>query len=100
MSLNSLRVLLSVKEVLILNDSAGLIARDHPYITDELCLSGTRAECPAVSAMGFITVGGRRVGRTTSLIQTIIFQPVHEERVRSEERFGLLPAKSIAAVVP
>lgn len=74
------------------------ISRDQLYIADEVFVSGTAAECVAVSEIDHIQVGEGRMGDVTRQIQRSFFDTVRGKGVRSAEWLDFVKLDSPAAV--
>lgn len=59
------------------------ISRDQLYIADEVFVSGTAAECVAVSEIDYRTIGQGRMGPVTRQLQKAFFETVSGEGTRS-----------------
>jgi branched-chain amino acid aminotransferase len=70
------------------------ISRDQLYIADEVFVSGTAAECTAVSEVDYRPVGTGRMGPVTRQIQTAFFETVRGEGPRSAEWLDYVPLEA------
>lgn len=61
------------------------ISRDQLYIADEIFLSGTAAECVAVSEIDYRPIGSGSMGQITREIQQSFFETVRGTGPRSDE---------------
>ncbi|MCJ7568979.1 MAG: branched-chain amino acid transaminase [Anaerolineales bacterium] len=61
------------------------VSRDQLYIADEIFLSGTAAECVAVSEIDYRQIGSGSMGPITREIQETFFETVRGAGRRSEE---------------
>ncbi len=61
------------------------ISRDQLYIADEMFLTGTAAECIAVTEVDFRTIGNGKMGPVTRAIQKTFHETVHGNGARSAE---------------
>jgi branched-chain amino acid aminotransferase len=61
------------------------LSRDQLYIADELFVSGTAAECIAVTEVDFRVIGSGRMGPVTRAIQQAFHATVHGRGTRSGE---------------
>jgi branched-chain amino acid aminotransferase len=61
------------------------ISRDQLYISDEIFLCGTAAECVAVTEVDFRKIGTGRMGPVTRQIQQAYQDAIHGRHPRSEE---------------
>ncbi len=68
------------------------ISRDQLYLADEVFVSGTAAECVAVSEIDFVTIGEGRMGTITREIQRQFFRTVRGEGERSPEWLDYVPS--------
>jgi branched-chain amino acid aminotransferase len=69
------------------------ISRDQLYVADEVFVSGTAAECVAVSEIDYRVIGNGRMGPVTRTLQREFFQTVHGDGAHSEEwlDYALVP---------
>ena len=61
------------------------ISRDQMYIADEMFVSGTAAECVAVSEIDYRPIGSGSMGQITREIQQTFFETVRGTGPRSDE---------------
>lgn len=61
------------------------VSRDQLYIADEIFLSGTAAECVAVSEIDYRPIGSGSMGQITREIQQTFFKTVRGAGARSNE---------------
>ncbi len=61
------------------------VSRDQLYIADEIFLSGTAAECVAVSEIDYRPIGSGSMGQVTREIQQTFFETVRGTGPRSDE---------------
>ncbi len=61
------------------------LSRDQLYIADEVFVSGTAAECVAVSEIDYRVIGAGRMGPVAHALQRAFFKTVHGEGARSKE---------------
>jgi branched-chain amino acid aminotransferase len=61
------------------------VSRDQLYIADEIFLSGTAAECVAVSEIDYRPIGSGSMGQITREIQQTFFETVRGAGPRSDE---------------
>ncbi len=61
------------------------ITRDQLYISDELFVTGSAAECLAITEVDFRTIGNGRMGPITRLIQENYHNAIHGHSPRSSE---------------
>lgn len=61
------------------------VSRDQLYIADEIFLSGTAAECVAVSEIDYRPIGSGSMGQITREIQQSFFETVRGTGPRSDE---------------
>jgi branched-chain amino acid aminotransferase len=73
------------------------MSRDQLYIADELFVSGTAAECIAVTEVDFRVIGNGRMGPVTRSIQQTFHATVHGHGARSAE--WLDPVANIPVVL-
>jgi branched-chain amino acid aminotransferase len=74
------------------------MSRDQLYIADELFVSGTAAECIAVTEVDFRVIGNGRMGPVTRAIQQKFHATVHGRGTRSGE--WLDPVANTPVVLP
>lgn len=70
------------------------ISRDQLYIADEVFVSGTAAECVAVSEIDYRTIGQGRMGPVTRQLQKAFFETVRGEGTRSAEWLDYIPVET------
>jgi branched-chain amino acid aminotransferase len=68
------------------------ISRDQLYISDEIFVCGTAAECIAVREVDFRMIGSGRMGPVTSQIQQAYHAAIHGRHPRSAEWLDYVPA--------
>jgi branched-chain amino acid aminotransferase len=61
------------------------VSRDQLYIADELFVTGTAAECVAVTEVDFRVIGSGKMGPVTREIQKTFYATVHGEGARSAD---------------
>ena len=61
------------------------ISRDQLYVADEVFVSGTAAECVAVSEIDYRIIGNGRMGPVTRALQKAFFRTVRGDGARSKE---------------
>ena len=80
------------------------MSRDQLYIADEMFLTGTAAECIAVTEVDFRVIGSGKMGPVTRSIQKAFHESVHGKGLHSAEWLdpvgmpASLPAKSKSLV--
>lgn len=74
------------------------ISRDQLYIADEVFVSGTAAECVAVSEIDHIQIGEGRMGSITREIQSSFFETVRGRGERSVDWLDYVAADRPASV--
>lgn len=67
------------------------VSRDQLYLADEVFVSGTAAECVAVSDIDYRTIGNGRMGPVTRALQKAFFKTVRGEGPRSKEWLDYVP---------
>lgn len=70
------------------------ISRDQLYISDEIFLCGTAAECVAVCEVDFRKIGTGRMGPVTRQIQQAFQEAIHGRHPRSAEWLDYVPTSA------